>query len=151
MCRDGCQSLLDIVSSSLISIAIVIIHVVYSQAAQAIFSLRNSEQAVFGRRQLDMHGLHASEVSECLHALLPEIYTSVGQGRGHQVEVAVVTGSGHHTTGNKGAHNLSRTYNAATSVCDEMGLSYRPIKDPKGYVGGIMIRLTEKCTVTYMR
>lgn len=65
------------------------------------------------------------------------------------VQVAVITGSGHHTTGNKGADNLSRTYHAAVGVCDGMGLSYRVIKDPKGHVGGIIIRLTEKCVDRY--
>jgi hypothetical protein len=146
------------------------------QAGQTIFSLRNTTHSIFNSRQLDMHGLHAAEVTECLFALLPDIYSHAAGIRGHTakntigsssygedvnlfgsrrgreastVEVTVITGSGHHTTGNKGAENLSRTYHAAVGVCTAMELSHRDVKDPRGYVGGIVIRLTEHCVDRY--
>lgn len=111
------------------------------QAAQAIFSVRNSEASVFSSRRLDLHGLHAAEAIECLHALLPEIHLRHSRGGRCVVDVSVVTGSGHHSAA-RGTTEHSRVYTAAVAVCAELGIEYTPIKDPRGYTGGFVAHLS---------
>lgn len=82
---------------------------------------------------LDMHGLHVAEVEECLRCLLPTL-ASAGLK-----EVRVVTGSGHHTEGPQ--KQVSRLLPCAERVVGEMDLQYTFIKDPKGFVGGLLVRL----------
>lgn len=81
---------------------------------------------------------------------MPQIYRSslskqsmaIHSSSAFILRLSVVTGSGHHST-QRGKGDKSRVYNAVVGLCDEIGLNYSPIRDPKGYIGGVLVDVSD--------
>ncbi len=101
------------------------------QAAKAIFRKRNSLSDLQQGR-VDVHGLHVQEAIDCLNELIP-LY----QQYGFQ-QLRIVTGSGHHTKGPQ--EGKARLHPAVKTLLeDEYRFRVKDIKDPSGYVGGMVV------------
>jgi len=105
------------------------LHAVQQNAAKAIFSARNSAEAL-GKGLVDLHGLHVSEVDACLRAILPQLAQAGVQA------ATVLTGSGHHS------HGTGRLGQLVQAVAAELDLPLSDIKDANGYTGGYSIGLS---------
>jgi hypothetical protein len=105
----------------------------------AIFRRRNSPRSVYEDHRLDLHGLHVQEARECVFSILSEMSQTLS-GRSCP-KVAIITGSGHHTNGPQ--KGVARVLKAIESLCEECGLSFVHIKDPRGYVSGVSVQLKE--------
>ena len=105
------------------------LHAVQQDAAKAIFSARNSAEAL-RKGLVDLHGLHVSEVDACLRAILPQLAQTGVQA------ATVLTGSGHHS------HGTGRLRQLVQAVAAELELPLTDIKDAKGYTGGYSIGLS---------
>lgn len=112
----------------------------------SIFRRRNTPKSVFTDFRLDLHGLHVQEARECVLSVLSQIAQSV-PSRSSYPKVTVITGTGHHTHGPQ--IGVARVLKAIESLCDEYQLSYAHIKDPRGYVGGVLIQLRENIDWNY--
>jgi DNA-nicking Smr family endonuclease len=106
----------------------------------SIFRKRNSPKSVFSDFRLDLHGLHVQEARECVLSVLAEISQSFSS-RSSFPKVTIITGTGHHTNGPQ--KGVARVLKAVESLCEEYGLSYVHIKDPRGFVGGVLVQLRE--------
>lgn len=105
----------------------------------SIFRKRNSLKSVFSDFRLDLHGLHVQEARECVLSILAQI--SQSSSRSSLPKVTIITGTGHHTNGPQ--KGVARVLRAVEALCDEYGLSYVHIKDPRGFVGGVLVQLRE--------
>lgn len=124
----------EVSTVNLFFVSLAIESVSWYQAAQAIFSQRNSEMSI-SRGQLDLHGLHVAEATACLHELLPVLALSPVA----KAPITIVTGSGHHSVG--GQKGKPRLLPAVQGVLDELGYEYQLVKDVNGFVSGVNVRL----------
>lgn len=112
----------------------------------SIFRRRNTPKSVFTDYRVDLHGLHVQEARECVISVLSQISLSLPP-RSSYPKVTVITGTGHHTYGPQ--IGVARVLKAIELLCQEYELSYVHIKDPRGFVGGVLIQMRENINGSY--
>jgi DNA-nicking Smr family endonuclease len=82
---------------------------------------------------IDLHGLHIAEAKELLRELIPELHKH-GLRR-----VRIVTGTGHHSAGTQQEGRMFA--HTRHLVEQELGFNTQGIRDQRGYLGAIEVRL----------
>lgn len=107
----------------------------YLQAAKEIFK-SNNNQVSMSNGQIDIHGLHVSEMIACMDELLPHF---LSRGLSGTKKLRIVTGSGHHTAGPQ--KGTARLLPALVQYLNDLEVAHSYVLDPNGIRCGVAVNL----------